>query len=57
MINHSEQDNQPTPVFDLKRRITRKLAKYSDLRQCVTGCTVEDWCRDDVRNVGYVGYE
>ena len=19
--------------------------------------TVEDWCRDDVRNVGYIGYD
>ena len=22
----------------------------------MTGCTVEDCCREDVRNVGYVGY-
>ena len=22
----------------------------------MTWCTVEDWCREDVRNVGYVGY-
>ena len=56
MINHSDQDNQPSSVFDLKRRMTKKLAKYYDLRQRVTGCTVEDWCREDVRNVGYVGY-
>ena len=26
------------------------------LRTGVAGCTVEDRCREDVRNVGYVGY-
>ena len=34
----------------------KKLAKYYDLQQCVTGCTVEDWCQEDVRYVGYVRY-
>ena len=33
----------------------RKLTKYYDLQQCVAGCMVGDWCRKDVRNVGYVG--
>ena len=57
MINHSDRDNQPSSVFDLKGESRgKKLAKYSDLRQCVTECTVEDWCREDVRNVGFVGY-
>ena len=42
--------------FFRQRFAKKKLAKYYDLRQCVTGCTVEDRCREDVRNVGYVGY-
>ena len=30
----------------------KKLAKYYDLRQCVTGCMVEDWCLEECQECG-----
>ena len=46
VINHSDQDNQPSSVFDQNDEEISKVSRFKAMCDRVHGW---DWCQDDVR--------